>query len=121
MSLTQKDTKKIVKEVVKALDPKFKKLTIEIGDMIAPLATKEELETGTSRLDFRIDEFEDRFEQFAGNVGLFESRVIQRFDDIDEKLLKHDDKFEQIIEHVKGHSALLRNHETRITALEKTV
>lgn len=128
MTLTQKDTKTLVKEVVKALDPKFKsidkrfkKLSIEIGDMIAPLATKHELNVLVNELtglNGRVDDLEERFHEFAGSVGVFESRVIQRFDDIDEKLQEHDTQFGHIIEHLGKHSAQLRNHETRITRLE---
>jgi len=125
MSLTQKDTKTLVSAVVKALDPKFKKidqrfkeLNIEIRDMIAPLATKEELNSLRDEMNGRFDESEERFNDFAGSMGVFESRVIQRFDDLDEKLKEHDTQFEAIVHHVGGHSKQLREHQQRIINLE---
>ncbi len=157
MSLTKQD----LREIVKALDPKFKqidkrfeqvdkrfeqidhqfkqitgqfkgvddrftKLHLEIGDMIAPLATKEEFHKEIARLngridqfEGRIDQFEDRFEQFAGSTGVFQSRVIVRFDDLDDKLKEHDQQFERIIKTAGTHSETLRHHSQRIAKLEK--
>jgi len=92
MALTQKDTKTLVKEVVKALDPKFSEMSLEIGEM---------------------------FNDVHGDAAVFQSRMLQRFDDVDEKLQEQDSKFKEIIGHVKGHSTQLRNHEARIAALEK--
>ncbi len=88
MPLTQKD----LQQIVKALDPKFSEMSLEIGDL---------------------------FNDVHGDAAVFQSRMLQRFDDVDEKLQEQDNKFKEIIEHVKGHSAQLRDHETRIKALDK--
>jgi archaellum component FlaC len=93
VTLTPQD----LKQIVKAVSPKFKQMSLEIGGMFAQLATKEELKQEVHRLDDRIDELTERYEQFAGSTGIFQSQVIQRFDLVDEKLKEHDAQFERII------------------------
>ena len=114
MALTQKD----LNQIVQILDPKFKELNIEIGNMIAPLATKDELQKLDNKINGRIDEFEERFQQFAGDTAVFQTQVINRFDNLDEKLSEHDDQFKQIIKQVGAHSTQFRDQESRIKALE---
>jgi archaellum component FlaC len=105
------------------VDLHFKDLRLEIGDMIAPLATQTELNSlkdGVAGLNGRFDEFEDGFNQFAGNMAVFQSRVTLRFDHVDEKLEDHVNLIKKVYEQVGSHSQELRNHGRRLARLEKT-
>ena len=105
------------------VDDSFKTLRIEIGSMITPLATREELHSLEKRLEKtndRLDEFIEDYNQFCGNTADFQSKVIQRFGHIDEKLEGHDSLFQQVFDYVKPISTMVKDREHRLKKLEET-
>lgn len=129
MAITKKDTRNLVQAVVKALDPKFKKIdkqfedrNIEIGDMIALLATKQELVALEIKdINQRLDDAEEKFNDFTADAASFESKVVTAFTHVEEQFKDLKQLIKQGHQHVGTHSEKLRKHETRILNLEKAV
>ena len=115
-------TKQDLRQIVKALDPKFKKMNLEIGGMFKNVPTKQEfneLKDEVARIDGKIDDIIDRHEQFAGNMADFQSKVVTAFTHVEEQFKDQTKLIKQGFEQVGNLSTQVRNQEIQITKLKK--
>lgn len=84
-------TKTDLDQIVKALDPKFEDMSLEIGKMV---------------------------DNLSGDAAAFQSEIRMHFQSVERKLNEHGRLFQQVFDYVKPISTTLRTHDRRITALE---
>ena len=103
----------------KQVDERFNTLTTDVGNMIATLATRDELSKLEDKIYDRFDEVDDRIDKLAANTAVFQSQIAVRFDRVEDKLSDHDQLFQQIFNHVSPLTTKVRDHEIRMVKLEK--